>query len=134
MTGRQQRLDLPGRTKLRPLEAGTAISFSPSFQIRGAGGDPVPSLRLDRVNSRELFATARHVIFRHMESCPEGPDPIGVVLAEAGREAGSRGRVVFSVPILLPDEQFIPLELLLARAQRFAGPRRSRLQVTRPAR
>ena len=133
MPGRQQRLDLHGRTKLRPLEAGTAISFSPSFQIRGAGGDPVPSLRLDRVNSRELFATARHVLFRHMESCPEGPDPIGVVLAEAGRE-DARGRVVFSVPILLPEEQFIPLELLLARAQRFAGSRRSRLQVTRPAR
>lgn len=118
------------------MAAGTDISFSPSFQIRGAGGDPTPALRLDRVNSRELFALARSVMFRHMESCPDGPEPIGVVLADGDREGGglTRGRVVFSVPILLPDEQFVPLELLSARAQRFPGQRRSRLQVSRPAR
>ena len=118
------------------MAAGTAISFSPSFQIRGAGGDPIPALRLDRVNSRELFALARAVMFRHMESCPDGPEPLGVVLSDGEREGGglTRGRVVFSVPILLPDEQFVPLELLLARAQRFPGQRRSRLQVSRPAR
>ncbi len=114
---------------------GTAISFSPSFQIRGAGGDPIPSLRLDRVNSQELFATARSVVFRHMENCPDGPEPLGVVLMGGSeRGAPTRGRVVFSVPVLLPDEQFVPLELLLARAQRFAGSRRGRLQVSRPAR
>ena len=128
-------LHLHWRPKLRQLEVGTAISFSPSFQIRGAGGDPVPSLRLDRVNSRELFATARTVVFRHMANCPDGPEPLGVVLtADSERGAPGRGRVVFSVPVLLPDEQFVPLELLLARAQRYAGPRRSRLQVSRPAR
>ncbi|MFZ0408858.1 MAG: hypothetical protein WAM11_12220, partial [Cyanobium sp.] len=63
-------------------------------------------------------------------------DPIGVVLVHGAAEpaALTRGRVVFSVPVLLPDEQFVPLDLLLARGQRFSGSRRSRLQVTRPAR
>ena len=118
------------------MAQGTAISFSPSFQIRGAGGESTPSLRLDRVNSRELFAVARGVLFRHMETCPDGPDPLGVVLVNPDRDPGAlrRGRVVFSVPVLLPDEQFVPLDLLLARSQRFGGPRRSRLQVSRPAR
>ncbi|MCX5948644.1 MAG: hypothetical protein NTY67_10815 [Cyanobacteria bacterium] len=118
------------------MAEGTAISFSPSFLIRGAGGESTPPLRLDRVNSRELFAVARGVLFRHMETCPDGADPLGVVLVNPDRDPGalSRGRVVFSVPVLLPDEQFVPLDLLLARSQRFSGPRRSRLQVSRPAR
>jgi len=91
---------------------------------------------LDRVNSRELIAMARNVVYRHMENSPDGPEPLGVVLVEGGGEPGSssRGRVVFTAPVLLPEEQFVPLELLLARAQRFSGPRRSRLQVSRPAR
>ena len=101
--------------------------FSPSFQIRGAGGDASASLRLDRINSRDVFSAARRVLFRHMESCPEGPDPLGVVLS-------GRGRVVFELPVLLPDEQFVPLEFLLTRHQRGAGSRRSRLQVPRPVR
>ena len=70
-----------------------------------------------------------------MENCPDGPEPLGVVVAmDSERGTLTRGRVVFSVPVLLPDEQFVPLELLLARSQRYSGPRRSRLQVSRPAR
>jgi len=129
-----------GSTLTAPEVSGSigisSATGSPSFEIRGAGGDPSTSLRLDRVNSRDLFALARGVFFRHLESCPEGPEPIGVVLPldTADPACGSRGRVVFASPVLLPEEQFVPLELLLARSQRLGGGRRARLQVTRPAR
>lgn len=134
-------LERHGTTTLAAPEASGSIGFSsptgsPSFEIRGAGGDPSSSLRLDRVNSRDLFALARAVFFRHLQSCPEGPDPVGVVLPlDTDHPAsGSRGRVVFALPVLLPEEQFIPLDLLLARSQRGGGGRRSRLQMTRPSR
>lgn len=48
--------------------------------------------------------------------------------------SASRGRVVFAQPVLLPEEQFIPLDLLLARSQRSGPGRRSRLQLSRPGR
>ncbi|MBM5826023.1 MAG: hypothetical protein FJ054_11865 [Cyanobacteria bacterium M_surface_10_m2_119] len=44
-----------------------------------------------------------------MERCPAGAEPCGVVLQ------GSKGRVVFEQPVLLPDEQFIPMDLLRGR-------------------
>lgn len=72
-----------------------------------------------------------------MQSCPEGPDPVGVVLPIDTDDpaCGSRGRVVFAMPVLLPEEQFIPLELLLTRSQRGgAVGRRGRLQIPRPGR
>ena len=76
------------------------------------------------------------MFFRHLQSCPDGPDPLGVVLPldTADPASVSRGRVVFAQPVLLPEEQFVPLELLMPRSQRFASGRRGRLQITRPAR
>jgi len=76
------------------------------------------------------------VFFRHLESCPEGPEPVGVVLPLVTEDpaCGCRGRVVFAQPVLLPEEQFIPLDLLLARSQRSGHTRRGRLQLSRPAR
>jgi hypothetical protein len=53
-----------------------------------------------------VFHQARQALFQYLERCPGGSDPIGVVLQ------GERGRVVFEQPILLPDEQFVPIELL----------------------
>ena len=53
-----------------------------------------------------MFHQARQALFQYLERCPGGSDPIGVVLQ------GERGRVVFEQPILLPDEQFVPIELL----------------------
>lgn len=86
-------------------------SGSPSFQIRGGESSAAPSqgsLRLDRINSAELLRRGRHVYFRFLESCPTAPEPLGVVLLGAGPQ----GRVVFEAPILLPDEQFVPMDLL----------------------
>lgn len=76
------------------------------------------------------------MFFRHLQSCPEGPDPVGVVLPLDTEDPSSsvRGRVVFALPVLLPEEQFIPLDLLLARSQRSVPGRRGRLQITRPSR
>jgi hypothetical protein len=56
-----------------------------------------------------VFQQARAVVFRYMERCPSGAEPCGVVLQ------ARRGRVVFEQPVLLPDEQFVPMELLRGR-------------------
>jgi hypothetical protein len=76
------------------------------------------------------------VIFRHLQSCPDGPEPLGVVLPLDIDDPAclARGRVVFAQPVLLPEEQFVPLDLLLNRGQRPGGGRRSRLQIPRPGR
>lgn len=76
------------------------------------------------------------MLFRHLQSCAEGPEPVGVVLPLDTDDpaCASRGRVVFAQPLLLPEEQFIPIDLLLARTQRGGQGRRGRLQLTRPAR
>ncbi|MFM7087146.1 MAG: hypothetical protein ACKOXO_09190 [Cyanobium sp.] len=88
------------------------------------------------MNSRDLFSLARSVFYRHLESCPEGPEPVGVVLPLDTADQGclQRARVVFAMPVLLPDEQFVPLDLLLARTPRSAPARRSHLQIPRPGR
>ena len=114
----------------------TAGQLSPSFEIRGAGGEGVRAIRLDRINSRDLFARARWVLFHHQQSCLEGPEPLGVVMPLDATDSSpsGRGRIVFTTPVLLPDEQFLPLDLLLGRGQRFHTGRRSRLQIPRPGR
>jgi hypothetical protein len=92
-------------------------SGGPSFQIRGGESSASPSqgsLRLDRINSAQLLSQARRVYFRFLESCPTAPEPHGVVLLGAGPQ----GRVVFEAPILLPDEQFVPMDLLRPRTVR----------------
>jgi hypothetical protein len=94
----------------------------PSFLIPGATASVSPSLRLDRINSSMVLRQARNVLFHYQHDCPAGPDPCGVVLQQAG------GRVVFERPVLLPEEQFVPLELLRSRAGR---QRPSRLRMPR---
>ena len=92
-------------------------SGSPSFQIRGGESSASPSqgsLRLDRINSAELLRHSRRVYFRFLEPCPTAPEPLGVVLLGGGPQ----GRVVFEAPILLPDEQFVPMDLLRPRSAR----------------
>lgn len=73
------------------------------------------------------------MIYRHLETCPDGPEPVGVVLPLDTADPGCalRGRVVFAVPVLLPEEQFVPLEWLQTRSSRSGPTRRSRLQIPR---
>ncbi|MGB5135296.1 MAG: hypothetical protein WBN89_09010 [Prochlorococcaceae cyanobacterium] len=89
----------------------------PSFPITGATPSAAPGLRLDRINSQQVFQQARLVMYRYQEGCPSGPEPCGVVLQ------GARGRVVFDQPVLLPDEQFVPADLLQGRPAARAGVR-----------
>jgi hypothetical protein len=124
---------------VRTISFTRPATSGPSFLIAGASGsggggrttagrDPLASLRLDRIDSRVLLAAARRVLFAYLE---EGgiDDPIGVVLNANQRQ----GRVVFELPVLLPDEQFVPLDLIrggerLARGRRSAP---SRMRLTR---
>ncbi|WP_411867370.1 hypothetical protein [Vulcanococcus limneticus] len=77
-------------------------------------------VRWDRINSGEVIARARRVYFLYIEQGPSGLEPLGVVLT--GR---SGGRVVFDLPVLLPDEQYVPLEVVRGRGQRARGSRPS---------
>ncbi len=101
-----------------------AAAAFPSFLIAGAIDAAPASLRLDRINSQLVFQLARQVLFLYMERCPAGSDPIGVVLQ------GQRGRVVFEPPILLPEEQFVPIDLLRGRQAARTG-NRMRIPRTR---
>jgi hypothetical protein len=84
-----------------------------------AAAEP-PSLRLDRINSRDLLAAARRVYFEFLAAAVSGEDPLGVVISGV---AEGQGRVVFCRPVLLPHEEFVALELLRSRAGRPGGGR-----------
>ena len=73
----------------------------------------VTPLRLDRINSRELLGSARQVYHAFLSSGPAGVEPAGVVMMGESRQ----GRVVFDLPVLLPQEQFVPIDWLRARTQ-----------------
>ncbi len=98
--------------------------MSPSFRIEAAAAatPQAPALRLDRINSRDLLATARQVYFSFLAAAATTDDPLGVVVSGAG-SASPRGRVVFALPILLPHEEFVALELLRSRTPRPGGAR-----------
>jgi hypothetical protein len=72
-------------------------------------------LRLDRVNSRQLLACARQIYFRYLSSGHAVGEPVGVVMVGESIQ----GRVVFDPPVLLPEEQFVPIDLVRTRP----GPR-----------
>ena len=73
----------------------------------------VTPLRLDRINSRELLSSARHVYHAFLSTGPTGVEPAGVVMVGESRQ----GRVVFDLPVLLPQEQFVPIDWLRGRSQ-----------------
>lgn len=92
--------------------------------IRGAVGSSVQPAtaqpRWDRINSAAVIAQARQVYFQFLERCSVQHEPLGVVITEP---RSGQGRVVFELPVLLPEEQFIPLELVRGRAARSRSPR-----------
>lgn len=93
---------------------------APSFLIPGASAKGAPSLRLDQINSQLVIQTARRVLFQALDHAPAGAEPSGVVLH------GNQGRLVFDLPVLLPDEQFVPIDLIRGRLGR-SGAARLRL-------
>ena len=58
-----------------------------------------------------MIARARQVYFSFLSGAAAGIEPCGVVL---GSDV-SEGRVVFDLPVLLPDEEFIALDLIRRR-------------------
>ena len=86
---------------------------SPSFEIRGAVGTPT-SPRWDRVDSRALIALARTIYFNYLSDTPSGLEPVGAVVDLQHGE----GRVAFKQPVLLPDEDFVGIELIRGRSSR----------------
>ena len=75
------------------------------------------NLRLDRVNSRQLLACARHIYFSYLSSCGVACEPVGVVMVGESIQ----GRVVFDPPLLLPEEQFVPIDLVRMRPRTRSG-------------
>ena len=92
---------------------GLITSATPSFEISGAAGSPTTP-RWDRLDSRELIGLGRRVYFSYLSDTLSAPDPIGVVVDLVQQD----GRVVFHPPVLLPEENFVGLELLRARHAR----------------
>ncbi len=91
-----------------------SISLStPSFEIRGTSGVPTAP-RWDRIDSRSLIAQARRVYFAYLSNTPAGHEPLGVVVDSQQPD----GRVVFETPVLLPDEEFIAIDLIRGRTSR----------------
>jgi hypothetical protein len=82
-------------------------------------GSPVqgstPQPRWDRINSAEVIAQARRIYFHYLERSGLANDPLGIVISSP---QSGQGRVVFELPVLLPDEQFIPIELVRGRPGR----------------
>jgi len=95
---------------------------TPSFLIPGASAKAAPALRLDQINSQLVIQAARRVLFQALDTAPAGGDPAGVVLH------GNQGRLVFDLPVLLPDEHFVPIDLIRGRLGRSGG---SRLRLPR---
>ena len=101
-----------------PTTPGTPRRFnppsSPSFEIRGAVGVSLSAPRWDRINSAALIAIARRIYFGHLEQGGGAAEPCGVVI---GGAAAEQGRVVFETPVLLPGEQYLPMELVRNRGR-----------------
>ena len=62
-----------------------------------------------------MIAQARRIYFTYLERTGLAHDPLGIVISQPHT---GQGRVVFELPVLLPDEQFIPLELVRGRPGR----------------
>jgi len=102
-----------------PAPAG-AVPRGPSFLIRGSqASQPGPTAqaawcaaqpRLDRVNSAELLRQAREIYFAFLSGGSAVADPLGIVVS-----SGGAGRVVFELPVLLPEELFVPIDWLRSR-------------------
>lgn len=93
----------------------------PSFLIRGSqasqpgssspAGWSTGQPRLDRINSADLLRRARQIYFDYLSSSAAAAEPLGLVLHGAG------GRVVFELPVLLPEELFVPIDWVRNRLQ-----------------
>ncbi len=82
--------------------------------ITGAAVASSPAPRWDRVNSQDLIARARSIYFRYLSDASRAAEPSGVVLCASSGE----GRVVFELPTLLPEEEFVATQFLRVKSPR----------------
>ena len=78
--------------------------------------------RWDQINSAAVIAQARRIYYQFLERFGGHQEPLGIVISNPDN---GQGRVVFELPVLLPDEHFIPLELLRGRPGRSRSSRSS---------
>jgi hypothetical protein len=90
------------------IRGSQASQPGPPAQAAWCAGQP----RLDRVNSAELLRQAREVYFAYLSGGAAAADPLGIVVSNGGG-----GRVVFDLPVLLPEELFVPIDWLRSRGQ-----------------
>lgn len=69
--------------------------------------------RWDRINSAAVIAVARSVYFAYLQDSGGGHEPRGIVISGP---TADQGRVVFETPVLLPGEQYLPIDLVRSRA------------------
>ena len=112
---------------VRPISFATPTKNpSPSFLIPGAAKTKAAaSLRLDKINSSLVIQAARRILFQSLELGNAGHEPSGVVLN--GKQI-LQGRIVFDQPVLLPDEQFVPINFIRGR---LTGSGAARLRLPR---
>lgn len=84
----------------------------PSFAIRGAASaaDPGPA-RWAPDQLLRVLPIARTVYVQHLERQGTLPDALGVVV----NAVTAQGRLIFESAVLLPDECFVPLDLVRLR-------------------
>lgn len=71
-----------------------------------------------------MIACARRIYHDYLASGCVCAEPIGIVIAATpSAQSVSLGRAVFEPPVLLPGEQYIPLELVRPRTSRGRTPR-----------
>jgi len=58
-----------------------------------------------------VLRCARSIYFHYLSAAVGTQEPLGVVMPEGS----GHGRVVFDPPVLLPHEQFVPIDLLRGR-------------------
>ncbi|MDA1246665.1 MAG: hypothetical protein O2787_05140 [Cyanobacteria bacterium] len=80
-------------------------------------------MRLDQINSSLVIKAARRILLQSIELSNASHEPSGVVL---NSKQILQGRIVFDQPVLLPDEQFVPINLIRGRLAR-SGTTRLRL-------
>lgn len=85
----------------------------PSFAIDGASGQFDAAMwRCPPEQLGRMLQIARRLYLHYLERCGS-PEPLGVVIVAGGRSA----RLIFEAPVLLPQEQFVPLDLLRLKPQ-----------------
>ena len=95
----------------------------PSFAIRGAAfaAEPGPARWAPEQLLRSL-PIARKVVLQHLERQGCHPDALGVVV----NAATAQGRLIYESAVLLPDEHFLPMDLVRLRPPGRPGARQRR--------